>query len=415
MVVRVSERSDRKRSTKNDPGIGNVSNWQRGARQVRSFFDDFLKGNPSWNNGLRQLQQQNPGWANGAEDLGSFFTGTPKRGITPPKGEPLGKSASQSAAGELARARNRQTADRANRFSETAGEDEQGLNDGPGGLSLAEALAQALGMLPGGGSVNYDPQRQALRERAGDADSRLAAMYRQLQGSYAADAPVIDAAYDTAQAGVNTATDQGVSNINNAYDKARADQTAQLAALGIGDAAAVIAGAGQDSGSEQAAQVGNLEQNRGANVNQLETDQRASGAYNTRIGQAAGLEGNLTRAANQSRLQQLLAEIDAQEQQENASLQSNNRSAALSLASSLVDEDRYNREYADRRSDADFDKQLQTQQLVQKLQGQTAARFDPQQAISSTDEYFAANGIEPTPDEWNKVFGNMIRNYSVGY
>lgn len=409
MAVRVNER---KRSTKNDPGIGNVANWQRGARQVRSFFDDFLGGNPSWNNGLRQLQQQNPGYANGAEDLESFFTGTRKREIKPPKGEP-GKP-TRSASGELARARNRQNADRVNQSSSAADEGVEGLGQ-RSGLSLAEALAQALELLPGGGGVNYDPQRQALRERAGDADSRLEAMYRQLQGSYAADAPVIDAAYDTAQSGVNTATDQGVTNINNAYDKARADQTAQLTALGIGDAAATIAGAGQDAGAQQAAAVGNLEQNRGANVNQLETDQRASGAYNTRIGQAAGLEGNLSRATNQSRLQQLLAEIDAQEQQENASLTSNNRSAAMSLAGQLVNQDQFERQYADSRADADFDKQIQTQQLVSKLQGQTAARFDPQQAISSTDSYFEANGITPTPDEWNKVFGNMIRNYSVGY
>lgn len=282
-------------------------------------------------------------------------------------------------------------------------------------LSLAEALARAMAMLPGGGGVNFDPQRQALRERAADSDARLEAMYRQLQGSYAADAPGIAASYDQATAGVNTATDQGVTNINNAYDKARADQTAQLAALGIGDAAAVIAGAGQDAGVDQAAAVSNLEQNRGANVNELASNKQSAATFNTRIGQAAGLEGNLQRAVNQSRLQQLLADIDAEEQSQNAALTNQNRSAAFSLAESLVGEDRWNQQYRDNRADADFEKQMAAQELAQQLRGQTAARFDPQQAITATDAYFEANGIQPTPDEWNKVFGNMVRNYSVGY
>lgn len=406
MAVRVSERSDRRRSTSNDPGIGNVSNWQRGARQIRSFFDDFLRGNPSWNNGLRQLQQGNPNTARGAEQLGSFFTGTPERKLTPPVG-------SGNAAREVAKRSNRGAQERLRTRNEESEFGEAGDDYQP--LSLAEALARAMSMLPGGGGVNYDPQREAARSRASENDARLEAMYRQLQGSYAADAPTIAASYDQATASTNAATDQGVTNINNAYDKARADQTAQLAALGIEDAAAVIAGAGQSSGADQAGAVANLEQNRGANVNELNANKQSAGAYNTRIGQAAGLEGNLQRAVNQSRLQQLLAEIDAEEQGQNASLVGQNRSAAMSLAESLVGQDRYDREYRDSRSDADFSKQLQVQELAQGLQGQTAARFDPQQAISSTDAYFEANGITPTPDEWNKVFGNMIRNYSVGY
>lgn len=401
MAVRVRDTSD-------DPGIGNVSNWQRGARQVRSFFDDFLGGNPTWNRGLRQLQQQNPGWARGAEQAGSFLTGTPERRIQRPNQRPAGGKP------------NFTNFDPQNLFyKQRQGLEEQG---GEGmeeqeyqPLSIAEALARAMSMLPGGGSVNYDPQRNELRGRASENDARLEAMYKQLQGSYAADAPTINAAYDEATASTNETTDQGVGNINAAYDKARADQTAQLAALGIGDAAGVIAGAGQDSGAEQANAVANLEQNRGANVNQLGANKRAAGAFNTQIGQAAGLEGNLQRAANQSRLQQLLAEIDAQEQGENAQLQNSNRGAAMSLAESLVAEDWREQEYRDSRADADFQKQSMAAELAAKLQGDTAARFDPQQAISSTDAYFEANGIEPTPDEWNKVFGNMIRNYSVGY
>lgn len=364
---------------------GGLSDLGRGAGNMASDLGDWLGSRPQTTKA-------------GSQVFGADRGGAQREGF--------------NAAGEQARMNNRAAADR---LSALGDEEEFGEEDEYQPLSLAEALARAMQMLPGGGGVNYDPQREAARSRASENDARLEAMYRQLQGSYAADAPTIAASYDQATESTNEATDQGVTNINNAYDKARADQTAQLAALGIEDAAAVIAGAGQSATVDQADAVSNLEQNRGANVNELTANKQSAGTYNTRIGQAAGLEGNLQRAVNQSRLQQLLADIDAEEQGQNAQLAGQNRSAAMSLAESLVGESRYNREYADSREDRDFSKQLQVQELAQGLQGQTAARFDPQQAISATDQYFEANGIQPTPDEWNKVFGNMIRNYSTGY
>ncbi|HEY3491699.1 MAG TPA: hypothetical protein VGK43_02030 [Solirubrobacterales bacterium] len=392
-------------------GASDVRNWQRGARQIRSAFDDFLSANPSWENGLRQLQSANPGWARGAEQIGAFLTGTPQR-RTPGDQQAIrtGKrSASRVEQDRRASALARANRDRTRQQEQGTGEEEYTP------LSIAEALARAMQMIGGGGGVNYDPQRQALRERAGEADSRLEAMYRQLQGSYAADAPVIDEFYTDATEGVNTATNQGVSNINAAYDKARADQTAQLAALGIGDAAAVIQNAGQDAGADQAAAVSNLEQNRGANVNQLASDRSAAGAYNKRIGQAAGLEGNLQRATNQSRLSQLLAEIDAQEQQENAALSQSRQSAAMGLASQLVDNDWRERTYRDSRSDAEFERQAAAAEMAlqaQKLQGETAARFDPNFVNQQVMSYFEQRGItDPTTEEYVKVLSEMRKLY----
>jgi hypothetical protein len=397
----------------NEPGIGNIDRWRTGARQIRGFFDNFLDSNPSWEGGLKQLQRANPNWASMAEDFGSWATGTPRRALPGPGGLPAsmrrgGTNAAQDQGKRLTAMAN---AMRQRREVQEQGPVEDEFNP----LSIAEAISRAMSMV-GGGSVNYDPQRNELRGRASENDARLEAMYKQLQGSYAADVPKIEGIYDEASAGVNESTDAGVANINAAYDKARADQTAQLEALGIGDAAGVIAGAGQDAGAQQAAAVGALETNRGANVSQLTGDRAASSEASRRIGQAAGLEGNLQRAGNQSRLQQLLAEIDMMEQQENASLAQSQQSQAFSLAQSMVDDNWRQRQYADSRADADFDKQFRAQQLVaEQLGQQTAARFDPQQAISATDAYFEQNGIEPTPDEWNKLFANMVRNYSVGY
>jgi len=404
MAVRVSSRDDERQSSRRGAG-GSFGSSK--PRAIADFRDPKAQGLAGFLAGIGGMASDfGRGIGNAASDIGDFLASRPQ--TTKAGSQIFGPDRPKPSSGGR------------RGFGGTFGEprvNEENFGSSGSGyqpLSIAEALARALTMLPGGGKVDYNPQRDALRSRASENDARLEAMYRQLQGSYAADAPVIAQAYDDSIASTNTATDQGVSNTNAAYDKARADQTAQLAALGIGDAAAVIAGAGQSSGADQARAVANLEQNRGANVQQLNTSKQAAGAFNTRIGQAAGLEGNLQRAVNQQRLQELLAQIDAQESSENAQLMNSNRSAAMSLAEALVGEDRFNQQYRDSRADADFDKQFQTQKLVQQLQGQTASRFDPQQAISATDAYFEANGIEPTPDEWNKIFGNMIRNYSVG-
>lgn len=226
-----------------------------------------------------------------------------------------------------------------NRMHEQDRQEQQ--DEMPAGFSFLDALKQAMGLIGGDGGgqiarVSYDPQRQEARNRASEADSRLAAMYRQLQDSYRADAPGIAAAYDQAAKGVNQNVDQAVGNINTAYDKAREDQTAQLAALGIEDAAAGIMERGEGSAPRQAEQVGNLEQNRGAVSNQIKTNRQSSLDYNKGIEGAAGLEGNLQRAQNQSALQQLLAQIDAEEQNQNAQIDAQNQSARGSSMNSAM-------------------------------------------------------------------------------
>lgn len=200
-------------------------------------------------------------------------------------------------------------------------------------MSFEDALRQAEGLIGGGGGgTDYSAIENTLRKNTGEADARLEAMYRQLRGSIDQDAPQIAATHDEAISGVNAATDAGVSNINNAYNSTRDEQTRQLQALGIGDAAAVLAQNG-NAAADQAGAVTGLETNRGANVNQLTANKAAAQTYNTNIGNAAGLEGNLQRAALQQGLADRLAEMQTQRSAE----QDNSRQEQLALAMQLYD------------------------------------------------------------------------------
>lgn len=216
--------------------------------------------------------------------------------------------------------------------------------------TLADYLQQALGLLGGagiGGGVNYDPQRATARQQAGEADARLEAMYRQLRGSIDADAPVL-------QQGFQQAIDSTAQNAQNAQAQAQAasdNATARndqvLANLGIQQAAGNQIQEGRDLGTQTAGNIAAMAAKGQAAGDRLVSNQATALAHNTNIGNAAGLEGNLQRAANQSRLASLLADIDMQEQQANQSAGANGFSQQLSLANSLLDFDRYNQERQD--------------------------------------------------------------------
>lgn len=229
----------------------------------------------------------------------------------------------------------------------------QGGPQGTSPLSFADALAQALGMLggQGGGEIpmmNFDPERNALRSQASEADSRLGAMYRQLQGSIEADAPQIQGAYQQAIDSTNSSAGMAQANAQGAVDASQARNQSVLANLGIEDANAQIIGEGRDANTQAAAAMQDMAQAQQAATTNLSANQASSVQQNRSIGSAAGLEGNLQRAQNQARLQSLLAQIDMEEQgqnsqiaQQNASRQQSGMGNALSLASQLYG---YNRE-----------------------------------------------------------------------
>lgn len=245
-------------------------------------------------------------------------------------------------------------------------------------MSFDDALEQAMKYLTGGGGggTDFSAVEGQLRKNTSEADARLAAMYRQLRGSIDADAPVLAQQHDQAIGGVNAATDAGVSNINNAYTNTRNEQTRQLEALGIGDAAAVLAANGGNAARDQEGAVTQLENNRTANVNQLNTNKASAQTYNTNIGNAAGLEGNLQRATLQSRLADKLAEVQTQRSTE----QDNTRQQQLGLAMQLYDRngDDYNREQgaiAEQQNDyAEFIAEQQAAAQKQALGGQKDQR-----------------------------------------
>ena len=215
--------------------------------------------------------------------------------------------------------------------------------------TLADYLQEATSLLgsSGGRSVNYDPQRATARQNAAEADARLEAMYRQLRGSIDADAPVLQQAYQTAidSTAQNAATAQAQTQAASDNAQARNDQV--LANLGIQQAAGNQIQEGRDLGTQTAGNIAAQASKGQAAGDRLVSNQATALQHNTNIGNAAGLEGNLQRAANQAKLNALLAQIDQKEQQDNAALSENNFSKQLSLANSLLDFDRYGQQRQD--------------------------------------------------------------------
>ncbi len=313
-----------------EPGIGNLDNWQRGARQIRSFFDDFLGGNPSWQNGLHQLQETNPSWARGAEQLGSFVTGTPMRRLPIPASQ---RRVDNNFAERDRRASARQRAMRTNRrpYGQPLGFEEQG----PVYKSFADYLREAEAML-GGGGVNYDPQRNALRQNATQANDIIGAVYADLQRQFADAAPVIAQRYADSGEALDLNTAEAANAINSSNTAIRDEQTRQLAALGIEDA---IGGVAPQQAADQAAALQRVERTGQIAGNANEAFGASAKTYNDENKGTAGMEGASKRALLQSNLLAALADVDAREQDANASLQEQRRQSALSIAQLLMEQD----------------------------------------------------------------------------
>lgn len=183
--------------------------------------------------------------------------------------------------------------------------------------AAAQMLGPQAANAPGDptGGVDFAGLQAQTTQAANDNSSKLRALYDALGQNYMADAPAIQQNFDSGINSVNAANQGASQNVNNAYDQARAAQTAQLQALGIGDAAGVIAGKGESSTADQAAAISNLAQSANAVNNQLATNKTAALDYNTKIAQAAPQEGVDKSALIQQKLQQDLATIRAQQMQ----------------------------------------------------------------------------------------------------
>lgn len=263
--------------------------------------------------------------------------------------------------------------------------------------TLGDYLKQAMEMLGqfdlGGGSspVNYDPQRDAARQQAADNDSRLEAMYRQLRGSIDADASVIQDAYQGAIDSTRQGNSTAQAQTQAATDAANSRNNAVLEALGIQEAEKNIIQEGRDLNTQTAHQIADQASKGQAATGLLANNQATALAHNTNIGNAAGLEGNLQRASNQSRLQALLAEIGMQEQQANASRGDSGAQMfglASGLAESLLGFDRYEQDRADR-----------LQQAAAELAAKSNSVYDPNEFWNYLSGIQGINGVAPLSDD----------------
>lgn len=233
----------------------------------------------------------------------------------------------------------------------------------PGFLDFLQQAQQLMGS--GGGparsGVDFAGLRAQSTQTADDASARLRAMYAALHDRFVGDAPAIQQNFDQGAQSVGDNAAEATGNVNDAYDAARQAQTAQLAALGIGDAAGVIAGNGESSTNDQAHAVANIAQNQAANQNQLSSGRTASLNYNGQIADAALQQGTDSASQIQRALQDKLAEISAQEAQANAQAAAagNGQDGVLDLAKALFD--------ANLQQNGNYQQQASAQYNAQKL------------------------------------------------
>lgn len=248
--------------------------------------------------------------------------------------------------------------------------------------TLADFLRQAMELIGSGGggdipSVNYDPQRNELNQRASENDARLEAMYRQLRDSIDADAPVLQQGYQQAIDATRQNATDAQAQTQAATDAANARNNEVLSNLGIQQAQGNIIQNGTDLNTQTAQRIADQAVKGQAANDRLVSNQATALQHNTNIGNAAGLEGNLQRAANNARLQALLAEIDMKEQDQNAAIAAQNASRAqsvlgeqLQLAQWLMNQQTDERRYQDQMqmSVAEMDAEMAAQEQ-QKLPG----------------------------------------------
>jgi hypothetical protein len=220
--------------------------------------------------------------------------------------------------------------------------------------TLADYIQQAIALIGDQGQqalVSYDPQRSTLRGNASENDARLEAMYRQLRGSIDADAPVLQQGYQEAIDSTANRAREAQTQTQQASDAATAQNNAVLSNLGIQEAQIGQIQQGRDLGTQTAENIAAQASKGQAAGDRLSSNQATALAHNTNIGNAAGLEGNLQRAANNAKLQALLADIDMQEQSQNTSIRNANSqngfAQQLSVAQQLLDFDRYNQDRED--------------------------------------------------------------------
>lgn len=285
-------------------------------------------------------------------------------------------------------------------------------------MSFADYLAMAneMGM---GGTPDYSGMKQQLRDNAVSGDARLNAMYAKLTGDIAADATGIAQNYDNAGTAIAASADQAQATTNQGYDSARAAQTAQLSALGIGEAAGTLAANGGFAAGDQGAANANIEQAQLAGTQQATANKASALNYNTGVKNASALEGNVQRALVQQRLAEQLAEIGMQEQKDSVSSRQSNFSAAASMMEN-ANSGRANQletEKADRQQDIDNQFKAEYLKLDQAKAGGSKQTL-MQQLQGNSEGYAYAQklaqdyGFDPSNPEAMTIFLKQLNSLS---
>lgn len=292
---------------------------------------------------------------------------------------------------------------------------ERAQRDNGGGLggddvpmpNFMDLLQKALGFVKSQQSgVNYGALRSDLSNRASEGDSKIAEMYRQLQAAYQAEGPGIQKTFADSGQKMSESVDEGISNTTSGFEAARDAQSQQLAGLGIEEAA--TSGGMDEAAREQALAKSRLEELRAINAGQNQTNAQTAGTFNTELGQAAGLGSSFRRGQLASQLQQKLAELSVQEQRDKADLSQNALAMAMGLAQNQQEGARYEREWQDRQSDQQYDRDADAQKsalemLIAQQQNQTASRFNPQDVLKAVEGYTDKTGTKLTTDEWIRM------------
>ena len=261
--------------------------------------------------------------------------------------------------------------------------------------SLEEALARAKSLLGASGwnpgyidvnSISWDPLRQDARSRADEYDAKVAAMYSQLQNQVRTkDAQAIQQNFQQNRDAVKGSTDRTVNEIQQASNAADQRNTDNLAALGLGDAAARIVAQGRDLNTGTAQSVADALARGQVAENAVSRKQQASGDANTQMAGVYGLQGAETRDNIQSQLSALLAnyamseqQARAQAQQQNASLSQNEQSVLMNLANGILGNDWNTIKYNDSLSQ----QQLQAAQAQAQAQQKANSAAQVQQMLA---------------------------------
>jgi hypothetical protein len=207
-------------------------------------------------------------------------------------------------------------------------------------MGLGDAMRQAMEVLNqygfGNSGVDYDPVREALEQRYGQADSRTAALYSALQNSIQGQEGAVKQDYGQAIDSQTARTADTQGQVQGAYSDAVTGLDERAQALGIQEAVANSIREGNDLSRDQAAATAETAQRGEIASNQLSQNQGAAVDFNRGMAQTAGLTGTNTRNARLSEYLNGMADIDMQEAQQNSGLQAQQIQTALGLANQIL-------------------------------------------------------------------------------